>query len=114
LKGNKGKNRMNIELKDLVELLGTKKTKASPPFEIGKNYFVRTVTMYYVGTLVDIKGQWLVLNEASWICDTGRFHDFLKDGKCNEYEAFVDQVRIPMGSVIDVTDWKHVLFKGQK
>lgn len=106
---------MNIELKDLVELLqANKKTKTVSPFVVGESYFIRTVTMYYVGRLKQLSGQWLILEEASWICDTGRFHDFLKDGKCNEYESFIDGVSIPSGSIIDVTKWEHSLFKGQK
>lgn len=106
---------MNIELKDLVELLSAnKKTKAVSPFTVGECYFIRTVTMYYVGRLKRISGQWLILEDASWICDTGRFHDFLKDGKCNEYEAFIDNIYVPVGSVIDITKWNHAIFKGQK
>lgn len=98
----------------IVEALNKPKKEAKHPLEIGKNYFIRSVTHYYTGRLTAIVGQWLVLEEASWIADTGRFHDFLKDGKCNEYESFVAPVRIPIGGIIDITDWNFPLFRGQK
>lgn len=84
------------------------------PRKVGDKIFIRTVTHYYLGEIEAINGDWITLKEASWIADTGRFHDFLKEGKCNEYEAFIDSVDIPMGSIIDVTRWNFPLFKGQK
>jgi len=84
------------------------------PFKVGEKYFIRTATYFHLGRLKDISGKWLILEEACWIADTGRFHDFLKEGKCNEYEAFVEDVFISLDSVIDITKWSHELFKGQK
>lgn len=101
------------ELREIQSLLGAKQP-AKIPLSVGDRVFIRTVTLYYTGQIKQIIGQWLVLSEASWIADTGRFHDFLREGKCNEYESFIDDVKIPMGSVIDVTAWPHPLFKGQK
>ena len=100
----------------LVRALDKPKDSSSPkhPLTLNTNYFIRTVTLYYTGRLKEIVGDWLVLEDATWIADTGRFHDFLKDGLCNEYESFVSSVRIPIGSIIDVTEWNHELFKGQK
>lgn len=98
----------------LIKALEKPKTERKHPLTVGQNYFIRTVTHYYTGRLTAISGQWIVLDEAAWIADTGRFHDFLKDGKCNEYEGFINQVCIPIGSIIDVTQWTHALFKGQK
>lgn len=109
-------NLENMTLKEIKELqsLFEQPKQKRVPFEVGKNYFIRSVTHYYTGRLTDIVGEWLVLDEASWIADTGRFHDFLKDGKCNEYESFISPVYVPMGSVIDITEWKFPLFKGQE
>ena len=99
---------------ELVQALQKPKQVVKSPFVIGQNVFIRTVTLYYTGKVKDFNSQWVTLENASWIADTGRFHDFLKDGKCNEYESFVDDVSIPVGSIIDVTKWNHVLFSGQK
>lgn len=106
-----------MEIKDVVELMGVlkqPKSKPKTPFIVGKKYFIRTVTLYYTGELMEIYGNWLILKNASWIADTGRFHDFLKEGVCNEYESFLEPVYIPVGSIVDVSEWKHPLFSGQK
>lgn len=107
-----------MELEELCKMVNLLKTQQGPamkhPFEIGKKYFIRTATYFQLGRLKEIKGKWLILEEASWIADTGRFHEFLRDGKCNEYESFIEDVYIPLDSVIDITLWTHSLFKGNK
>lgn len=99
---------------ELVQALQKPKQSVKSPFVIGQNTFIRTVTLYYTGRVKEVNSGWVTLENASWIADTGRFHDFLKDGKCNEYESFIDDVSIPIGSIIDVTKWNHSLFYGQK
>lgn len=101
------------ELKEIQSIIGEPKPQKHP-FKIGEKYFIRTATYFQLGRLKEISGKWLVLEDASWIADTGRFYDFLRDGKCNEYEAFQEPVFIPFDSIIDVTIWKHELFKGNK
>ena len=101
------------ELKEIQSALG-QRTQSRNPFKVGEKYFIRTATFFQLGRLKEICGKWLILEEASWIADTGRFHEFLKDGKCNEYEAFVEDVFVPLDSVIDITVWGHSLFKGNK
>lgn len=46
-------------------------------WQIEKKYFVRTVTMYNHGTLVDITPTEIILSNACWIADTGRLGDFV-------------------------------------
>lgn len=102
------------QIKEITSVVGPKTLQPKMPLTVGENYFIRTVTNYYTGHLKSITGRWLTLDNASWIADTGRFHEFLRDGKCNEYESFVDDVHVPIGSVVDITPWKHSLFKGNK
>jgi len=72
------------------------------PWVIGKNYLIRTVTMIQTGRLVAVTSQELVLEDAAWIADTGRFADALKTGKFNEVEPFPDgQVIVGRGAVVD-------------
>jgi len=47
------------------------------PWQIGKKYLIRTVTMIQHGLLLDVTDHELVLTAASWIADTGRFSDFV-------------------------------------
>lgn len=72
------------------------------PYEIGQPYLIRTVTMIDIGRIVDVTAQEIVLEEAAWVADTGRFADALKSCKFNEVEPFPDgRVIINRASVID-------------
>jgi hypothetical protein len=83
-------------------------------WEIGKSYFVRTVTMYQIGKLKAFSDTELVFEKASWIADCGRFHDALKNGKLEEVEPFLDDVCINRSAMIDATIWNHPLPSEQK
>jgi hypothetical protein len=82
-------------------------------FEIGKSYFIRTVTLYQVGRVVAVSGQFVKLEDASWIADTGRFADALKSGDFAEIEP-VGESYVNLGSIIDFFPFEHKLPKGQK
>jgi len=79
---------------------------------IGKNYFFRTVTYHLVGKVVKRIGNILQLETASWIADSGRFMQFIKEGKVNEVEP-VGIAFINLASVTDFFPWKHELFTKQ-
>lgn len=64
------------------------------PFEIGANYLIRTVTMIDTGRVIAASHQYVILEDAAWIADTGRFSDALKKCQFNEVEPF------PSGQVI--------------
>lgn len=84
------------------------------PLATGDKCFIRTVTLYYTGQIKKVCGQFVTLEKAAWIPDTGRFYDFLKVGKANEVEPFIDDVHIPLTSIIDLTAWNHPLPKEQR
>ena len=105
-------NTMNIDdltLKQIREIAAmgiTQQTDASA-WEIGKVYLIRTVTMIDTGRLVAVTDQELVLEDAAWIADTGRFSDALKSGAFKEVEPFPDgRVVIGRGAVIDAVQIK--------
>jgi hypothetical protein len=50
-------------------------SEAKHPFNIGANYFIRTVTHYHTGRLVEVTENELVLEDAAWIANSGRFAD---------------------------------------
>jgi hypothetical protein len=93
---------------------GSLMAKLVSPLSVGRSVFIRTVTMYYTGRVVSVKAGEVVLTEAAWIADAGRWHNALKNGTLSEVEPFVDPVSINRGSIIDVTEWKHALPKEQK
>lgn len=77
----------------------------SSAWEIGKIYLIRTVTMIDVGRLVKVTDQELVLEDAAWIADTGRFNKMLKGDEPNEIEPFPDgRVIIGRGAIIDCAE----------
>ena len=72
------------------------------PWEIGKNYLIRTVTMIDTGKLVAVGPQELVLESAAWIADTGRFTGALQTVTFSEVEPFPEgRLILGRGSVID-------------
>jgi hypothetical protein len=74
----------------------------SDPWEIGKNYLIRTVTMIDTGKLVAVGPTELVLEQAAWVADTGRFAGALQSCDFNEVEPFPEgKLILGRGSVID-------------
>ena len=90
------------QARELAALFCDKQVSASQPFEIGLVYLIRTVTMIDVGRVIAVGEHELVLEDAAWIADTGRFSDALKKCEFNEVEPFPDgKVIIGRGSIID-------------
>ena len=104
-------------LKSSIPTISVKKRKEGV-WQVGENYFIRTVTMALCGKLIEVTDKELVLNKASWVADTGRFSDFLTNGtlsQSSEVEPFPDgDVIIGRGGIIDATIWKHELLVKQK
>lgn len=76
------------------------------PYNINANYFIRTVTHHHTGKLVRVTSQEIVLENAAWIADDGRFTDALKNCEFIEVEMFPagKQVIIGRGSIIDAVE----------
>ena len=81
---------------------------------IGKNVFVRTVTLYYTGKLSAVGEHFITLDDASWVADTGRFTAALAGGKLNEVEPYPGECLINIGAVVDISPWHHDLPRTQK
>ena len=58
------------------------------PWEVGSNYFIRTVTHHFTGKLVAVHQTELVLTQAAWIADDGRFMEAVASGSFKEVEPF--------------------------
>ncbi len=103
-------------IKNLFAYSRTDEPPPSPlPWVVGQNYFIRTVTHHYTGQLYAVCPQELVLIDAAWIADDGRFAQAVKDGTFNEVEPFPDgQVIIGRGSILDATPFTKPLPRSQK
>ena len=110
------------DLLELREMLGAFPTPREMPYthndaawEIGKPYLIRTVTMINTGRMVAVTPQELVLEDAAWIADTGRFSDALVSGDFNEVEPYPEgRVIIGRGAVVDAVQLSAALPRAQK
>jgi hypothetical protein len=59
-------------------------------------------------------GQFLVLADAAWIADTGRFRDAIMKGILSEVEPVEVDMHININAITDSFDWIHKLPREQK
>lgn len=78
-------------------------SQTSHPFEIGASYLIRTLSMIDTGRLVEVHPTELVLEDAAWIADTGRFADAIRKCEFNEVEPFPDgRVIVGRACIVDM------------
>ena len=91
-------------LKLLVALTENGKTAREVPFAVGQSYFIRTVTYHLTGRVREIVGNFLVMDDAAWIADSGRFSQAIKTGSFKEVEP-VETMIVNMDSITDASPW---------
>ena len=101
------------ELRQLVTLAQGLGMSAPPAdvtaIPIGEAVLIRGVTLYYVGRVVAVTAQEIVLEDASWIGDTGRFSQALASGVLSEVEPYpAGRVVVGRGAVMDVLSLIHI------
>ena len=100
------------EIAATVSGLGLGLGDAGHGWPVGRNVIVRTVTMIQVGRLVAVTPHELVLEDAAWVADTGRFAECLASGSLSECEPFPDgSVFVGRGALIDACEWPHPLLR---
>lgn len=107
----------DIKVSELIKLISVLEKKESNDigfWKVGKSYFIRTVTMYHIGKLKDVSDKEILLENAVWVADSGRFHDALKKGELNEVEPFVTDVILNRECIVDATLWDHKIPYEQK
>ena len=109
------------ELQKKIKEMQAQKTKVvskESGWEIGENYLIRTVTHIQVGQLEEINDKEIILCNASWVADTGRFHEMqlkgLENDDDSEIEPFVNNIIINRSALIDATKYNHKLPKQAK
>lgn len=80
---------------------------------VGKSWFFRTVTYHMVGRVTRRLGNFLVLSDASWVADSGRFMGAIKSGTLSEVEP-VGAAMLNLDTVVDMFPWVHALPDRQK
>lgn len=88
--------------------------------KIGQPYHIRTVTDHWIGRVkaiepvVDGKHYVVILAEASWIPDTGRFTEFIS-GKAQPNEVeIVGEIAISMDVICGYIPWNNPIPNKQK
>lgn len=104
---------MELSLQEVRELLCATNGR-SHSFKVGESYLIRTVTMHYTGRVIAITDSDIVLVDAAWIADTGRYHNSLVEGTLSEVEPYPDGVCVSRSCIVDFVVWKHPLPRGQK
>jgi hypothetical protein len=112
----KARKNRKTHLDNLVEAATSAKLffETPTPLRVGNQVFIRAVTNYYTGRIVEITEGEILLVDAAWIADTGRFSDALKTGNLNEVEPYPNLVAVGRGAIVDVTHWPHELPRVQK
>lgn len=80
---------------------------------VGQKLFIRTVTYHTVGRVIKRIGTFVQLEDASWVADSGRFANAIKEGTLNEVEP-VGIAWVNLSSVVDFFPWRHDLPTEQK
>ena len=84
---------------------------------MGQKFFIRTVTYHMVGKLthkvVDEDTILWCFSGASWVADSGRFMEAIKNGTLNEVEP-VGTMLLNPDSIVDMFPWIHPLPTDQK
>ncbi len=80
---------------------------------VGKKWFFRTVTYHMVGMVTKVMGKILVLENASWVADSGRFMNAIKQGTLDEVEP-VGPAFVNLDTVTDFFPWNFDLPRDQK
>lgn len=78
-------------------------------FQVGSKVFIRTVTYHHVGEVVGVEDGWLVLDNASWVADSGRFGAALAGEKPLSEVEYVGECSVNVSTIVDVFPWLHDL-----
>lgn len=100
------------EARELARLFGNGGAQQSEVHPLaGKAVFIRTVTHHYTGRAVAITATEIVLDDAAWIADDGRFHAAMQVGELSEVEPYPNGklVYVGRGAVLDMCEWSHPL-----
>ena len=91
------------QLKELRNFGGVSNPKKIP-FEVGKCYFFRSDPFHKTGRVKEIVGDFLILEDAAWIADSGRLYDALKNETFSEVEPYPRNMVINMLKIDDATE----------
>jgi len=78
-------------------------------FDKGAKVLIRAVTNYQIGCVKEQGDDYIILTNASWVANTGRFNKALRVGKLAEVEPCPGDVYVSKGAIVDAMQWTHDL-----
>lgn len=84
------------------------------PWKLGQAYLIRGVTNYWTGRLEAVHEGFLVLADAAWIADTGRYNEAVSKGLLSEVEPVDGPAIIGSGAIMDACEWRFDLPRAVK
>jgi hypothetical protein len=108
------RGRAQIGEQNVAQKKATK--KATSPFTVGNKVFIRTVTNYFVGEIVAVDKDEILLKNASWVASTKRWADTIANGALDEVEPYPEGmiVSVNRGAYVDACEWRHELPRKQR
>jgi len=97
-----------------VSVKQNKERRTMKLLEKGQKVFIRTITHYYTGKVAEVDGQFILLEDAAWIADTGRWSKCLATGEMSEVEPFPNEVLVSLAAIVDIAPWNHALPRDTK
>lgn len=84
-------------------------SKSRNPLQVGNAVFIRTVTGFFTGRIIELDDADIVLDDAAWVADTGRFSAAMATGLLNEVEPYPGIAVVSRGALVDACVWAHAL-----
>lgn len=75
------------------------------PHAVGDKVVIRTVTYHHVGVVKTVGEGYVILTDASWIADSGRWGEFLRTGSPSESEKYPRDCVVYFGAMVDSSDF---------
>lgn len=77
---------------------------AAHPYRVGQAYLVETVTKFFTGRLQAVHAGEIVMTDAAWIADTGRYMQAIASGDFSEVEPIAGPIIVNRGSIVTVIE----------
>lgn len=97
--------RANVVQSVLVSNKGT----TPKGFIIGEKVLIRTLTYFSTGRVVGETGNFVILEDAAFVADTGNLTAAINEGTLSEFCSFNGPLRVNMNNIVDVFHWGHDL-----
>jgi len=106
---------IQVEAEKLAATMATVKPEPGKSiYQVGAKLYIRTVTFHFTGRVSYLSADEIVLDDAAWVADSGRFAKALETGELSEVEPYPGMCSIGRGAVVDASPWDHELPRSVK